>query len=182
MAPSENARTVTRLIEPGDAGRLAELVVRNRGFTARWDPERAEGFYSAAGQEQMIDRLLAAHRAGDSLPQVILDEEEVVGQITLLEVVRGAQQSGSVGYWVDQDRNGRGLASAALASVRRAAFGEWGLHRLAAETMVDNRASQRVLERNGFVRIGLAPGFLLVAGRWRDHVLYQALNADWAPR
>jgi ribosomal-protein-alanine N-acetyltransferase len=39
-------------------------------------------------------------------------------------------------------------------------------------------ASQRVLERNGFVRYGLAPAYLEIAGRWQDHVMYQALAPD----
>ena len=50
----------------------------------------------------------------------------------------------------------------------RVAFGELGLHRLQAETLLDNVASQKVLERNGFVRIGMAPTYLKIAGRWQD--------------
>jgi ribosomal-protein-alanine N-acetyltransferase len=36
--------------------------------------------------------------------------------------------------------------------------------------------SQRVLEHNGFLRFGLAPQYLRIAGRWQDHVLFQKLN------
>jgi RimJ/RimL family protein N-acetyltransferase len=37
------------------------------------------------------------------------------------------------------------------------------------------RIAQRVLEKNGFRRIGIAHGYLRVGGRWRDHVLFQRL-------
>jgi ribosomal-protein-alanine N-acetyltransferase len=57
----------------------------------------------------------------------------------------------------------------------RWAFGPAGLHRLEAGTLTDNIASQRVLERNGFERIGLAPRYLHIAGRWRDHILFQRI-------
>ena len=40
-------------------------------------------------------------------------------------------------------------------------------------TLVDNLASQRVLEKNGFDRIGLARRYLRIAGDWCDHVLFQ---------
>jgi len=40
---------------------------------------------------------------------------------------------------------------------------------------VDNIASQRVLEKNGFDRIGLARGFLRIAGDWRDFYLFQRI-------
>ena len=64
----------------------------------------------------------------------------------------------------------------------RLAFHELGLHRLQADTLVHNAASQRVLARNGFTRIGLAPRYLRIAGRWQDHVLHQRLAEHWAPQ
>jgi ribosomal-protein-alanine N-acetyltransferase len=53
------------------------------------------------------------------------------------------------------------------------AFGELGLHRLEAGTLVDNAASRRVLEKNGFEHIGLARRYLHIGGDWRDHLLFQ---------
>jgi ribosomal-protein-alanine N-acetyltransferase len=35
-----------------------------------------------------------------------------------------------------------------------------------------------VLGRNGFVRFGLAPAYLNIAGEWRDHVMYQKVRAE----
>jgi ribosomal-protein-alanine N-acetyltransferase len=79
---------------------------------------------------------------------------------------------------VDAARNGRGLASRALAAVVEEAFGPIGLHRLEAGTLVDNYGSQRVLEKNGFTRIGVAARYLKIAGEWRDHVLFQRTVED----
>jgi ribosomal-protein-alanine N-acetyltransferase len=70
------------------------------------------------------------------------------------------------------------VASAAVARLARLAFGELGLHRIEAGTLVHNLGSQRVLQRNGFQRYGLAPRFLKIAGQWRDHVLFQLLADD----
>jgi [ribosomal protein S5]-alanine N-acetyltransferase len=105
-------------------------------------------------------------------------------------VVRGPFLSGNLGYWVNAADNGRGVATAAVAAIARVAFGEWGavdlpaerkvfipswLHRIEAGTLLHNAGSQRVLERNGFVRFGMAPRYLRIAGRWQDHYLCQAL-------
>jgi ribosomal-protein-alanine N-acetyltransferase len=87
--------------------------------------------------------------------------------------VYGFFRSASVGYWVAEDRNAKGLATAAVGELVTRAFGELGLHRLEAGTLVDNIASQRVLEKNDFDRIGLARRYLLIAGEWRDHILFQ---------
>ncbi len=69
------------------------------------------------------------------------------------------------------------MASAALGEIIGVAFGDLGLHRIQGETLLDNVASQRVLERNGFARIGLAPTYLKIAGRWQDCILYQLINS-----
>lgn len=87
----------------------------------------------------------------------ILLEDRLVGRITIFNIAREPFQSASVGYWVTQDMNGRGVATAALALLVDEAFGRLGLHRLEAATLTTNSASQLVLRRNDFRRIGLAP-------------------------
>jgi ribosomal-protein-alanine N-acetyltransferase len=169
-------REATRLVTVQDAAALTELVCRNRKFMAPWDPVRPEEFFSLAGQAAVVGDLLDGHARGVTLPQVILDSAgQVAGRITG-SIVRGPFQSCGIGYWVSQDRNGQGLASAAVAHIKLIAFGELHLHRLQAETLEHNIASRRVLERNGFEKYGLAPAYLNIAGRWQDHVMFQLIG------
>jgi [ribosomal protein S5]-alanine N-acetyltransferase len=93
--------------------------------------------------------------------------------VTLSNIVLGPLQSATLGYWVAERVNGRGLATRAVREVSGNAFEDLGLHRLEAATLVDNAPSQRVLEKNGFERIGLARRYLQLAGEWRDHLLFQ---------
>lgn len=107
------------------------------------------------------------------LPPAIVEDGLLVGRITVSDIVRGPFLSAHLGYWVAQTSNGRGVATAAVGATVTMAFDDLGLHRLQAGTLVHNTVSQRVLARNGFVRIGLAPAYLRIAGRWQDHVLFQ---------
>jgi [ribosomal protein S5]-alanine N-acetyltransferase len=168
--------TVTRLISPADAAELAGLLAANRAFLAPWDPLRSDGYFTAETQLAGITDALERHKQGLILPHVIVDAGRIVGRITLNGIVRGPFLSCSVGYWLGQSATGRGLASAALREVVGIAFGELGLHRVQAETLLHNVASQRVLERNGFARIGVAPAYLRIQGRWQDHILFQLVN------
>jgi ribosomal-protein-alanine N-acetyltransferase len=166
-----------RLISLNDAPVLADLVRTNRDFLAPWEPVRGEEYFTEAGQRVSIGASLAEHERGRGLPFVILDNDgTVVGRINLNTIVRGAAQSASLGYWLAQAAGGRGVATAAVRDIVRVAFVELGLHRIQADTLVDNEASQRVLERNGFVRIGFAPRYLKIAGRWQDCILHQLLS------
>lgn len=160
-----------RPLRPDDAEELAALYAANRDFLAPFEPVRPPQFFTAAGQRGRL-----GHRDADGIHQfAILDGEAIAGTINLFNVRRDDFQSGTIGYWVDSARNGLGLGTSAVAGVVAYAFDELGLHRLEAGTLVNNLASQRVLEKNGFERIGLAPRYLRIAGEWRDHVLFQRL-------
>ncbi len=168
---------VTRLLTPDDAVARAELLRVNRDFLAPWDPIRGPGYYTADGQRAALRDALARHAQGAALPHAILaDSGRIAGCITLSEIVRGPFQSCHLGYWVGAADNGRGLATKAVREIISIAFGELGLHRIEAGTLVHNERSQCVLERNGFIRFGLAPAYLSIAGAWQDHVLYQLVN------
>ncbi len=157
---------------------LAELHRANREFLAPWEPIRAEEYFTVEGQRAVVQKVLKLHDEGRTLPHVILDgSERVVGRITLNEIVRGPFQSCSLGYWLAAADNGRGLAAAAVRDMIALAFDELGLHRIQAGTLLHNIRSQRVLERTGFVRYGVAPAYLNIAGEWQDHALYQVVNA-----
>ena len=77
------------------------------------------------------------------------------------------------GYWLGRPFWGRGLATAASAEVLRRAFSDPSLREVVAGTFKDNSASMRVLEKQGFKRVGeemrhaLARGGAAPAWRWR---------------
>ena len=169
-----------RLVGPDDVPVLARLLRAERDFLAPWEPRRAEDHATEEVQREVVAQVLADAEAGRALPLVVLADGAVVGRITVTGVVRGAFQSGDLGYWVASTHNGRGVATAAVALTVRRAFDDLGLHRLGAATLLHNVRSQRVLARNGFERIGMAPRYLQIAGEWQDHLLFQRL-AD-APR
>ena len=169
--------TSTRLITLDDVPVLADLIAANREFLAPWEPTRPESYFTAAGQLAVTEKLLSLHGDGTNLPHVLLDDSDrIIGRITLNEIVRGPLQSCSLGYWVTAAENGRGVASEAVRQFLRLAFDDLELHRVQAGTLVHNVRSQRVLEKNGFTRYGLAPTYLRIAGEWQDHILFQIIN------
>ena len=167
----------TRLVTPEDAPAVTKLLVDNREFLAPWEPVRPDEFFTLERQQAIIADVLTAYEQGAMVPHVIVgDQGEVVGRINLNTIVRGAFQSCSVGYWVGAEQNGRGYATKAVDDIKRVAFEEHALHRVEASTLLDNLRSQRVLERNGFVRFGVAPTYLNIAGKWQDCALYQVIT------
>ena len=167
-----------RIVQPGDAAVLAEAYRRNREHLAPWEPLRDEGFFSERFQREDIERRLIATAAGEGYPLALVEGQEIIGRFNLAGISRGPFQSAGLGYWVDRNHLGRGLASAAVGAIVAEARDTLRLHRIEASTLVHNTASQRVLLRNGFRQIGMAPRYLQIAAQWQDHSLYQVVLHD----
>jgi [ribosomal protein S5]-alanine N-acetyltransferase len=156
-----------------DAPALAAAYVENRRFLAPWEPVRDEHFFTAAGQRDRIEAALADATGHTCL---ITEDGRIVGMISLSGITRGPAQSANLGYWVAESANGRGVATQAVRLMLDVAFGGLDLHRLQAGTLLHNLGSQRVLERNGFERIGVARSYLNIAGSWQDLILFQRVT------
>ena len=66
----------------------------------------------------------------------------------------GDDGSTEIGYGIEEECRGQGYATEAVASAVSWALGQPGVTRVEAETEPDNIASQRVLEKCGFVPTG----------------------------
>jgi [ribosomal protein S5]-alanine N-acetyltransferase len=164
-----------------DAAELARLYTAERTFLEPFEPSRSPEFFTVAGQRRLLERTTELREVGLADRFAIVADGELVGVLGVSNIVRGVFESASIGYFVAQSHNGRGIATRAVAAVCAWAFDEAGLHRLEAGTLTDNLPSQRVLERNGFRCIGVANGYLRINGVWRDHVLFERLAGDTAP-
>jgi ribosomal-protein-alanine N-acetyltransferase len=153
-----------------DADPLARLYAREREFLTPFEPDRPPAFFTPAGQREALRITETMRATGAGERWLILADGELVGVVALANVSRGAFQNATLGYWVAQAHNGRGVATRAVGIATRLAFGTLGLHRVEASTLVDNVGSRRVLARNGFRLCGLSPRYLHIGGAWRDHV------------
>ncbi|WP_306418897.1 GNAT family N-acetyltransferase [Arthrobacter sp. GMC3] len=176
---SQLSQDVTmRVLRISDAAALAAAYVRNREYLSPWEPVRPGEYFTEEWQAADIASRLATHEAGTGYPLGLFAGDVLVGRFNLAGIVRGPFQNAGLGYWVDSQYAGRGLASAAVQTIVATARDDLGLHRIEAGTLLHNIGSQRVLLKAGFEQIGMAPRYLQIAGAWQDHNLYQILLHD----
>ncbi|MEV0632087.1 GNAT family N-acetyltransferase [Nonomuraea wenchangensis] len=169
---------VLRPLTEQDDEALLRAYIRNRDHLRRWEPRRPAEFYTLPGQSLRLKDLLRQRAEGRTVPWVMTDGDEIVGAMTLNNVVRGPWLNADLGYWTDARYTGRGLTTTAVLEVCRLADQVLGLHRIAAATLLDNAASQSVLRKAGFEQFGTAPRYLEIDGRWQDHRLFQRILND----
>jgi ribosomal-protein-alanine N-acetyltransferase len=109
----------------------------------------------------------------------LLYEERIIGIVGISNIVRGGFQAAYLGYSIDEAFQGKGYMTEGLEEIIAFAFSALNLHRLMANYRPDNLASGRVLEKLGFTKDGFAKDYLLVNGRWADHVLTSKNNPHW---
>ncbi|GAA1807436.1 GNAT family protein [Nocardioides hankookensis] len=171
---------VIRELRVGDGAALAAAFRKNKEHLARWDPGRPDSFYTDEGQEAEVARNLGETAAGRSYMYLVWHGDVVVGRLMLNNIVRAVLQSGTIGYWVDHEHLGRGLAKAGVGHLVVQAT-KLGLHRLEAGTLVENTPSQGVLRSSGFQEYGVAERFLYIREEWRDTILFQRILHDDPP-
>jgi [ribosomal protein S5]-alanine N-acetyltransferase len=124
--------------------------VANRAYFAASINDRGDEFYEQFPERHRV--LLAEQDAGLCVFHVLLDGDgTVVGRFNLYDLVDGTAR---VGYRVAEQISGRGVATSTLRKLCRLAAEQYRLRTLTAETSNENVASQRVLEKAGFVSIG----------------------------
>ena len=173
-------RLELRLPTVSDVPAIAAYYADNQAHLQPWSPAWPPGFTTEAFWRLQTERAreefeggagvqLFAHRLGDGA---------LVGNLSLTQVARGPLQQCYLGYNLAASAQGQGYAREAVAAAVAYAFEELRLHRVSANYVPRNERSAGVLKRCGFRVEGLAPAYLLINGRWEDHVL-TALTAPF---
>jgi len=138
-----------QLVRLDHAPALLSFEQENRAYFAALVPDRGDEFFAEFDTRHA--RLLESQAAGtDYFHLLVAEGGEVVGRVNLVEVTDG---SAELGYRIAQKAAGQGLATAAVRKVRELAATGYGLTRLRARVTLDNPASRKVLEHNGFVAV-----------------------------
>ena len=172
------SRLVVRLVEPDDVDEVIAYDRRNAEHFAMWAPAPSADAFDRDKRRERIARRRAEADAdtGYGFIAMLHDDPRAVAGISLNHVVRFAFQACHLGYSVDREHEGKGLASEAVRAVVDFAFKTLGLHRLMANYQPTNERSGRLLRRLGFVPEGYARDYLFINGAWRDHVLTALVN------
>jgi ribosomal-protein-alanine N-acetyltransferase len=167
-----------RFLEESDAGPLHDLHEKNRDFFQNYTPSRNHEFYTIEYQGKQI-RASIEDREQDRRYDfgVFLNEnEQLIGKVTLSEILRGPLQSCFIGYNLDNSHNGKGYMTEAVRLTVTFAFECLKLHRLEASVMPHNIGSIKVLEKAGFHKEGVAQKSVKINGKWEDHQVLAIIN------
>jgi ribosomal-protein-serine acetyltransferase len=172
---------VLRLFQPADAEPLFQIVESQRPYLREWLP--------------WVDRTLSASDARSFITQVAIPQETAgLGPhcgIWVDGVLAGSagchpidwqNRSASLGYWLDEGHQGRGLVTRSVASMIDYLLDELDLHRIVIQCGTGNDRSRGVPARLGFTLEGILREAQWVNDRWVDLMVWRMLAGDWRNR
>jgi ribosomal-protein-alanine N-acetyltransferase len=178
----ETERLLLTIPPPEAAPQVIRYYDENRAHLDPWSPRTPSDFYTEAYWRERLQQARADFEQDKSMQLVIFERGRVTGRVVgvcnFSAFIRTAFQACYVGYGIDYRDEGRGLMHEALAAAIRYAFDELRLHRIMANYIPTNERSGRLLRRLGFTVEGYARDYLLIDGRWRDHLLTSLINPN----
>lgn len=180
FVPSLNHGDVyVRSIRARDARPLRALLKKNRSWLQQWEAT-IPGYSEFPPVGDIIRSLLRLARQNQAAPFVIEHDGDVVGQVTVSGLSFGSLSSGSIGYWIAEDRAGKGITPTAVALVADWCFTGLGIHRVEICIRPENESSLRIVRKLGMRYEGLRRSYIHIDGDWRDHFCF-AVTIDEAP-
>ena len=127
-----------------------------------WQPHESENY-----TRRYLSYLQSRYRAGDFYDWAVVwrEEDRMIGTCGFTKIVIDSN-SAEVGYVLNREFWGRGIAPEAVRAVFRFAFDELRLHRVEAHYMLGNERSRRVMEKVGMKYEGAFRDSIYVKGRY----------------
>lgn len=113
--------------------------------------------------------IATCRRKSRGLRVAIEVEKEAVGGMGVMNV---EGHKAELGYWLAEPYWNRGIMTKAVKLITEYCFSKMGFRRIYATTYTFNKASQRVLEKAGFVKEGLMQKNVQKNGKLYDNILF----------
>ena len=178
----ETERLILRMATPNDAPAILTYYQENHAFLTTVEPTRSPGFYTLEFWQEQVEKAMLEFNYEQSLKLCLFDRSQptrLIGKANVHQMVRGVSQSCVLGYSLAEREQGKGYMGEALQTVIHWLFVQQNFHRITANYMPRNQRSGNLLRRLGFVVEGYARDYLMINGKWEDHILTSLTNPQW---
>ena len=173
-----NGALLLRAFRLEDAEAICEAVIQSKRELARWLPWCYDKYTIADTIEFLKGRGAAFQKDGEH-GFVIIERatDRFVGATGINQLDKTVLRA-NLGYWLRTSATGRGYAVISTRMVARWAFESLDLERIEIVVAAGNPQSQRVAQRAGATREGIARKRLRVGDAQHDAVIFSLVRED----
>lgn len=166
-----------RLLEPRDADVVFRLLDSSRAYLREWLPF-LDATRSSADTRAFIESGLQRYAAQNGAEIGLWYRGELAGVLGL-HFIDWANRSTSLGYWLGEPYQGKGIMTRSCKAVIDILFHEYGLNRVEIRAATGNHKSRAVAERLGFQYEGCKRQAEWLYDHYVDHAVYSLLAQEW---
>lgn len=177
----ESNRLILQALSQKYTHNVCEFYKRNYDYLALWEPNLSKHFLLDEAMERFLAADVKNMLSGSSIRYWFsykASPEKLIGAVNFQNIKKGAFKSCQIGYKIDKDFSGLGLAAEAAYCAISSLFLEEELHRIEAIIATDNIPSIRLAEKLGFLREGINRECVNINGSWKDCYQYSLLNGE----
>jgi ribosomal-protein-serine acetyltransferase len=163
-------------VSTDDAAELFAVIDRNRAHLRQWLPWVSE-YYAFHDALRFLEEKVAENARGDACTMIIRSGGKLCGAIGLHRI-DVANRAASIGYWIDEADEGRGIMTRACRVIVEIGFRKYNLHRIEIRCATDNHKSAAIAQRLGFVEEGVLRESEWLYDHWVDLRVFSALDHD----
>jgi ribosomal-protein-serine acetyltransferase len=167
-----------RLPTTADAVELFQRIDSNRRQLRQWLPW-LDNTRCADDTRGVIEAGLRQFANHQGFHAVVCYDDRIVGSVGF-HAIDWNHRHTSIGYWLDESHQGRGLMTASCRAVIDHAFQVWNLNRIVIRCASGNLRSQAIPERLGFRQEGIQREAEWLYDHFVDLVNYSLLRSEWA--
>lgn len=156
-----------------DARALFAFELDNKSYFEKFVPPRGKEYDHFETFRHHLESLLTEQSQGRCYFYLIKDKHDsILGRMNVVDIEE-SQGIGHLGYRVGKLYAGKGIASEALTQLLDNILEEGVIKQLNGKTTITNIASQRVLDKNGFVQLGRSDESIELNGQNLKFVHYR---------
>lgn len=168
--------TYLALLESRHAAAMSSLINENRTHLRQWLPW-VDITRGVPDSRLWIDAALNKFAQGRELHAGIWVEHSLAGVIGCR--FAGQNNSSTIGYWLGQEYQGRGLMHSACRALIGYSFTELALNKVEIRCAEKNLRSRAIPERLGFKQEGRIRDAEWLYDHYVDHIVYGLLAREW---
>ena len=172
-----NENITLKLLEKKDAEELFALVNDSRSYLREWLPW-VDSMKQETDYEPIIEMWLKQFTSHDGFQAGVVYKGKIVGMVGF-HGIDWANSKASVGYWLSEKYQGKGIMTETVKSLINIAFTEYKLNRVEILCGVKNEKSKAIPERLGFKQEGIIRDAEYLYDHFHDCSLYSVLSKEW---
>lgn len=169
-------KLILELVSKNNENDIYNFEKENRKYFEDTLPSRGDEYYKLEVFQEIIKEIVEEQERDECYMYVIKNElGKMVGRVNFFSIRTDDIKKAELGYRIGKNEGGKGYATEAVRIALEKGFRTHKIEKVEAGTSPDNIASQRVLEKNGFVLIKIIEKDVEVNGKWIDSLMFEKM-------